>query len=100
MKQSEEIVVGDGNIKMVESEIIVLQSLCETSPTASNVKQLVELLKKAVEYYSVKSDPRCQNYLRALQAIMNNELLQVLLTSQDEQPAPSRKEYQSIALLV
>jgi hypothetical protein len=57
-------------------------------------------LTQAVEYYSVKNDPRCQNYLRALQAIMNNELLQVLLTSQDEQPAPSRKDYQSITLLV
>lgn len=43
---SQEFVITERNIKEVESQIIILSSLSESKPNSSNVKELVDLLKK------------------------------------------------------
>ena len=50
----------------------ILQSLVDSEPNSKNIKELVELLKKAVEYFSMKGDMRCNLYLKRLQDIMAN----------------------------
>ena len=58
---------------------------------------------KTVEYYSIKGDMRCQMYLKSLQTIMGNEMMQVLLESEDPHDVGlknDKKEYESIADLV
>jgi hypothetical protein len=56
-----------------------------------------------VEYFSIKGDERCQLYLKGLQDIMGNEMMQVLLESEDDldnSQKHSKEQYQTIADLV
>jgi hypothetical protein len=45
-KQNHEFAITDANIQEVESQMLILQSLIESKPVASNIKELVDLLKK------------------------------------------------------
>lgn len=55
-----------------------------------------------VEYYSVKGDKRCQLHLKNLQEFMANEMMQVLLASDEEEnyQKHQKTEYQSIANII
>lgn len=88
---------------------MIMQSIVANSPNSSNVKEVVDTLKKVwdwsiqlVEYYSVKGDKRCQLHLKNLQELMANEMMQALLVSEEEeQPRRHDKsEYESIANII
>lgn len=58
---------------------------------------------QVVEYFSMKGDQKCQIYLKTLQNIMGNEIMQVLLESEDKVEMKgqySKSQYESIANLV
>ena len=59
--------------------------------TSENINQLVQLLKKAIEFYSASGDNRFRVYLDKLQNILSNETAQVLLESENDSKSKVRQ---------
>lgn len=55
-----------------------------------------------MEYYSIKTDIRCQLHLKNLQEIMANEVMQALLVSDEEEKyhKHEKSQYESIANII